>query len=86
MYNGKIAYEDLAPSEQDKPYMYAVDKNGYPFSPAWWTLNLKGNFKVNQHFMLSGGVENILDQGYRPYSSGVVSPGINFIASLNYTF
>lgn len=82
MYNGEIAYEDLAPSEQDKPYMYAIDKNGNPFSPAWWTLNLKGNFKVGKHFFLSGGVENILDQGYRPYSSGMVSPGINFVISL----
>lgn len=85
IYNGKIAYEDLAPSEQDKPYMYATDENGNPFSPAWWTLNLKGNFEVTKHFRLSGGIENILDQGYRPYSSGVVSPGINFIISAQLT-
>lgn len=86
IYNGKIAYEDLAPSEQDKPYLYATDKNGNPFSPAWWTLNLKANFKVSDKFTVSSGIENILDQGYRPYSSGVVSPGINFIASLNIRF
>lgn len=85
MYNGQIAYEDLAPSEQDKPYMYAIDKNGNPFSPAWWTLNLKTNFQVNPHFMVSGGIENMLDQGYRPYSSGIVSPGINFIISAQLT-
>jgi len=81
-YNGKIAYENLAPSEQDKPYMYATDKNGNPFSPAWWTLNLKCNYKFSNAFTLSGGVENILDKGYRPYSSGVVSPGTNLVISV----
>lgn len=85
MYNGKIAFEDMSPSEQDKPYMYASDENGNPFSPTWWTLNLKGNFKVSEKLRLSGGIENILDQGYRPYSSGVVSPGINLIISVQLT-
>ncbi len=85
-YNGKIAFEDLAPSEQGKSYMYATDKNGNPFSPGWWTLNLNGNYKVTRKFTLSGGVENIFDQGYRTYSSGIVSPGINFILSAVFQF
>jgi hemoglobin/transferrin/lactoferrin receptor protein len=85
-YNGKIDYKNLAPSEQDKPYMYAIDDNGNPFSPAWWTLNLKGNYKLSRKLTLSGGVENLLDLGYRTYSSGIVSPGINVILSAVYTF
>ncbi len=82
IYNGEIAYENLAPSEQDKPYMYAIDENGNPYSPAWWTLNLKGNYKVSKACTISGGIENILDKGYRPYSSGVVSPGVNLVFSV----
>ncbi|HSO85884.1 MAG TPA: TonB-dependent receptor [Draconibacterium sp.] len=85
-YNGKLDYEELAPSEQDKPYMYATDENGNPFSPAWWTLNLKFNYKLTSLIALGGGIENILDKRYRTYSSGIVSPGLNFIFSVSARF
>ena len=81
-YNGKLDFNELAPEEQDKPHLYVPDKNGNPYSPAWWTLNVKTNYKLNQNLTLSAGVENILDKRYRPYSSGVVSPGVNFIFSV----
>lgn len=85
-YNGTIDNDDLAPSEQAKPYMYATDQNGNPFSPGWWTLNLKFNYKLNPMIALGGGAENILDKRYRTYSSGIVSPGINFVFSINVRF
>lgn len=85
-YNGKLDFEDLALSEQEKPYMYATDKNGNPFSPAWWTLNLKINYKLLPQVVLGGGVENMLDKRYRTYSSGIVSPGMNFIFSVSARF
>jgi hemoglobin/transferrin/lactoferrin receptor protein len=85
-YNGKIGFQDLAPSEQDKPYMYATDKDGNPFSPGWWTLNLKINYKIMPQVILGGGVENMLDKRYRTYSSGIVSPGLNFIFSVSAKF
>jgi hemoglobin/transferrin/lactoferrin receptor protein len=79
-------FDELAPSEQEKPYMYATDENGNPFSPAWWTLNMKFNYKLTPMIALGGGVENILDNRYRTYSSGIVSPGINFIFSVSARF
>lgn len=85
-YSGKIAYENLAESERDKPHLYAADSNGNPYSPSWWTLNLKSSYKVNKYISFSGGVENILDKRYRPYSSGVVAPGVNFIFSIVASF
>lgn len=83
LYNGEISFDKLVPDERDKPYMYASDENGNPYSPAWWTLNLKGNYKVSEMLILSAGIENILNIRYRPYSSGIVAPGMNFIFSLN---
>lgn len=80
-FNGKLDFDELAPDEQEKPHLYVPDENGNPYSPSWWTLNVKTNYKLNQKVTLSAGVENILDKRYRPYSSGVVSPGINFIFS-----
>jgi hemoglobin/transferrin/lactoferrin receptor protein len=85
-YSGRFSFEELAPSEQDKPHLYAVDDNGNPWSPGWLTLNLKSNYQWNDTFSVSGGVENILDNRYRPYSSGIVAPGINFILALKAEF
>ena len=81
-YSGKFDFEQLAPSEQDKPDIYAIDEMGRPYSPSWWALNLKSTYQLNKQLTLSGGIENILDQRYRTYSSGIVSPGISFIFSL----
>ncbi len=85
-YSGKFDYEQLAPSEQDKPHLYAIDENGNPWSPSWWTLNLKSRYQANKMFSLSGGVENILNKRYRTYSSGIAAPGINFILSFAVQF
>ena len=85
-YSGKLEYDELAPSEQKKPYIYATDENGNPFSPAWWTLNMKFNYKLSPQVALGGGVENMMDTRYRTYSSGIVSPGINFIFSITARF
>jgi len=84
-YNGEKPFDKLAPSEQVKPYMYAIDNNGKPYSPEWYTLNLKTSYKWNKRFIIFAGIENILDHRYRPYSSGIVSPGRNFTISLKYT-
>jgi hemoglobin/transferrin/lactoferrin receptor protein len=85
-YNGEISHGELAPSERSKTHMYALDDQGQPYSPAWWTLNLKGSYHITKSLSLDAGVENILDVRYRPYSSGIVAPGRNFIAALRARF
>ncbi|MGC9374007.1 MAG: TonB-dependent receptor plug domain-containing protein [Bacteroidales bacterium] len=85
-YNGEIAYEYMAPSEQEKIHIYATDKNGNPYSPSWWTLNVKGSYSFKNWGTLNVGIENILDVRYRPYSSGIVAPGRNFIVGLRANF
>jgi len=85
-YNGKLNFEDLAPDEQDKPHLYVPDENGNPYSPSWWTANIKSNYQLNSNLTLSGGIENIFNKRYRPYSSGVVSAGTNFVISALFKF
>ncbi len=68
--------------KSDKPYMYANDENGNPWSPGWFTLNLKASYNLTKWAVINAGVENILDHRYSPYSSGIVAPGRNFIVSL----
>ena len=86
VYNGEISYTNLAPTERDKTHLYAPDAQGNPYSPAWSILNLRGSYAFNQTFLLTLGVENILDKRYRSYSSGITAPGINFIAAIRVSF
>ena len=85
-YNGEVAYDDLAMSEQEKDYIYAIDENGNPFSPSWYTLNFRSQYDVSRTIKITTNVENLTDQRYRTYSSGIVAPGINVILGLGYYF
>lgn len=84
-YNGQFDFEDLAPGEQDKAYLYALDENGNPYSPSWYTLNLTGQYRMNSNWLATLSVENITDQRYRTYSSGIAAAGRNLIIALSYS-
>lgn len=85
-YNSRIDYKDLPLSERSDNTPYAKDATGKPFVPGWYTLNLKASWFINQHLSLNAGVENITNQLYRPFESGISAPGINFITSLKVSF
>ena len=81
-YNSQIKNEDLAPSEQAKTDIYAKDAAGKPYSPGWYVLNLKAAYQLGKNLLLTAGWENLTNQRYRPYSSGIVAAGSNLIISL----
>jgi hemoglobin/transferrin/lactoferrin receptor protein len=85
-YNGQFDFEDLAPEEQNKAYLYALDENGNPYSPSWYTLNFGAQYKINKAFQINTSLENISNQRYRTYSSGITAAGINFITAVSYHF
>jgi hemoglobin/transferrin/lactoferrin receptor protein len=85
-YQGKRDFEDLPEEEKDKTEFYALDENGNAFAPSWYTLNFKALYKLTDTFDVSGGIENLTDQRYRPYSSGISGAGRNFILSLTAHF
>jgi len=85
-YSGEFAFEDLNVGEQGKPYLYATDGDGNPFSPWWYTLNLRAMYEVNDTWTLSGGMENLTDQRYRTYSSGIAAAGRNVVLSVRAGF
>ncbi len=84
-YNGQFDFEDLAPSQQNNDFLYAKDENGNPFSPSWYTLNVRTQYDINERLKGIFSVENITDQRYRPYASGIAAAGRNFIVSLKYS-
>ena len=84
-YNNELSFNQLAPSETEKEYIYALDGNGNPYSPSWYTLNLRTQYKITEEATVVASLENITDQRYRPYSSGISAPGRNLILSLRYS-
>ena len=85
-YNGEISFQDLALSERNKPFIYATDANGNPFSPSWYTLNFRSQYQISNTFTATMALENITNQRYRTYSSGIVAPGTNLILGLGLKF
>jgi len=85
-YNGQLDFEDLAPSQQNNAFLYAKDDNGNPFSPSWYTLNFAAQYRITSELQLTATLENITDQRYRPYSSGIAAPGRNLILAARYKF
>ncbi len=80
-YNGKREFEDLPPEEQGKTHLYTTRG-----SLAWFTANLRGSYQISSTLQINGGIENIFDKHYRPYSSGISAPGRNFIIAMRASF
>jgi outer membrane receptor protein involved in Fe transport len=85
VYNNELSFYQLAPSEIEKDFIYALDENGNPYSPSWYTLNLRTKYKITEAATVIASLENITDQRYKTYSSGIASPGRNLILSFQYS-
>ncbi|MDX1470415.1 MAG: TonB-dependent receptor, partial [Flavobacteriaceae bacterium] len=84
VYNAEFEFSDLALSEREKDFIYALDENGNPYSPSWITFNIRTEYQFTEDLSILVSLENITDQRYRTYSSGISAPGRNLILSLNY--
>lgn len=85
-YHAEVSYEDLPEEEKGKTEIYASDSSGNPYTPAWYTLNFKAQYILSNSLTLTTGIENITDQRYRPFSSGISGAGTNFIIALKANF
>lgn len=83
-YHAEVAAEDMPPSEVSKDYLYAANTDGEPFSPAWYRLDLRFTWQATDALRLSGGIENLTDRRYLPYSSGIAGAGFNPTLALRY--
>jgi len=80
LYNGPKPIECYALTGKENP-LFALPSG----TPGWYTLNLKGVWRISRVVSVSGGVENILDRHYRPFMSGISAPGRNFLLGLDVT-
>ncbi|TNJ46989.1 TonB-dependent receptor [Tamlana fucoidanivorans] len=84
-YNGELSANQLAPSEIEKDYIYALDANGNPYSPSWVTLNIRAQYQIHESLAIMASLENITNQRYKTYSSGIGAAGRNVILALKYS-
>lgn len=85
-YSGKIEAGALAPSERGKPNIYLTNELGQLYSPAWYRVDARVAYLLDENVSFNGGVENLTDQRYRPYSSGIAAPGRNFVLAVHIRF
>lgn len=86
VYNAERSFNELPVGEQGKPYLYAKDENGNPYSPAWATFNFRASYQLSKSLQFNAGIDNIMDIRYRPYSSGIAAAGRNFVFALRASF
>ena len=55
-------------------------------TPGWWTLNVRGGIFINKRYRVTAAVENIFNEKYKYHASGVYSPGLNTIITLDASF
>ncbi len=78
-YNGKKVLSEYSPSGEDN-LQYAT-ANGMP---GWFTLNIRAGYNITKNLRINAACENITDNRYRAFASGINAPGRNFIVSLRY--
>jgi hemoglobin/transferrin/lactoferrin receptor protein len=80
-YQGEKQVEDISPYGEDN------EEEGTPDGfPAWHTFNIATQYKLNKTITLQASIENIFDQHYKAFASGISAPGRNFIISLSGQF
>ena len=84
-YNSELSFNQLASSEVDKDYIYALDRDGNPYAPSWCTFNLRSQYQIDKRASVTASVENITNQRYKTYSSGIAAAGTNLVIALKYT-
>jgi hemoglobin/transferrin/lactoferrin receptor protein len=62
------------------------DKEIYFGSPSWVALGLNGRYIISSNFSIRARLDNLLDQHYIEFASGVASPGRNLSVSFRANF
>ncbi|MCB0791890.1 MAG: TonB-dependent receptor [Flavobacteriales bacterium] len=69
--------------------LFGEDNDAYATEfgmPAWYTLNARVAYSLNKGLAVQAGLENILDENYRTFSSNISAPGRNLTISLRAMF
>ena len=81
LYNGWKRMQDYRLNAEDNEAYATV--NGMP---AWYTLNARASYQIQNNLQLMVGIENILDANYRVFASNISGAGRNLTVTLRGNF
>ena len=81
LYNGKKKLKDYNPYGEDN-LQYATPEG----MPGWQILNISTTLTVRKQFTVQVALENVLDQHYRAFASGISGAGRNLVVKLKAGF
>jgi hemoglobin/transferrin/lactoferrin receptor protein len=81
LYNGWKRIDDYRLNAEDNEAYATTDG-----MPAWYTLNVRASYQVQENIQLMVGLENILDANYRVFASNISGAGRNVTLTLRGRF
>lgn len=84
---GKVAYQGWKRPDRYSPR----DESNAEFAtedgwPAWARLDFKASYRMTDRLQLQAGIDNLLDQHYRPFSSRISAPGRNIWLTVRWSY
>jgi hemoglobin/transferrin/lactoferrin receptor protein len=76
-FNGQKSLSRYSESSEDR-----LEQATAQGTPSWYTINLSSSVQVHPNLSLQFAIENILDEHYKTFSSGISAPGRNFVVAL----
>ncbi len=96
LYNGRKSIDEYdlesgTDNEQESPIEWVLSEEGnlipeFQGTPAWMTLNMNFMYRFSDLFTVQIALENMLDEHYKTFSSGLSAPGRNFVITLHSKF
>lgn len=80
-YNGWKRLENYSSSGEDNLQYATIDG-----TPSWCVFNLRTAYQLNKKLQVQAALENITDQNYRMFASGISSAGRNLVLTLRGSF
>lgn len=81
LFNGAKKLVDYSTSGEDNLQYATADG-----MPSWYTINARIGYQFIKNLSLQVACENIMDQNYRVFASGISAPGRNFVFTARYNF
>lgn len=78
IWNGNKKLKDMRLNAEDNERFGTSE--GFP---GWYCINIKGMYIYKKKYTFSFGIDNLLDQHYRLFASGISAPGRNIYFSVN---
>ncbi len=78
--NGRKRPSEFSPSGEDN-----LEQATPAGALGWYTVTVRTDYRLTPRWTVQAAVENLLDQSYRQFASGISAPGRNLVLALRFT-